>query len=90
MKLKSIKLANAIKVGDDEMGFLDWRKYDIELVGEFVIKVRPNRVGSTASYTFTSVFNCIYWVTADEQPNQAQGLQSKASRGAAALSPKGA
>ncbi len=76
MKLKSVKLANAIKVGanGEETAYYDTRKHALEMDCH-VIKITSLRSASEQP-TFTTLYNCIYWVV-DEQANGQAGVQDK-------------
>lgn len=66
MKIKTLKLANAIQVGSHSETFLEDSKYDMTILNNVVIKVVSKRDGSSC---FTSLYNTI-WFTAEEAPKK--------------------
>jgi hypothetical protein len=59
MKLESLKLANSIKVGENEGSFFRSAKFDLELENSIIIRVTDKYSKAQAC---TSLFNCIYYV----------------------------
>lgn len=62
MKIKSLKLGMAVKVGPREEEFLRDSIYDMEFVNEDIIKIIDKK---TNQETFTHRGNVVYW-TRDE------------------------
>jgi hypothetical protein len=63
MKIKTAKLANAIKIGTKEVHFIVEKDYDIELEG-FFLKITekiPSHPASGRATSCTSLFNTVYW-----------------------------
>jgi hypothetical protein len=63
VKLKSLKLANAVKCGTKEELFLSDRDYDMELHNAMVIKITALQVRQT---TYTTLMNTVWWMQAEE------------------------
>lgn len=63
-KLKDVRLAHAIKVGHNELSYIDSKTADITMHNNLLIAVKKKvGSGSTAEWptVYTSVFNAISW-----------------------------
>lgn len=64
MKIHSMKLAYAIKIGPSEEFFLDSAKFDIELHGNSLVKVIDKRATTKEALSrecWTSLYNVIWF-----------------------------
>lgn len=59
MKLKALRLANAIKAGSRQLDFLDSQAFEMEFVDAVRIKVTPKTKPELC--VETSIFNAIWW-----------------------------
>lgn len=64
MKIRALRLANAIKAGTRQADFLESKAYDMEFVDAVRIKVAPK--AKPEDFVETSIFNAIWWAPAKE------------------------
>lgn len=71
MKVRALRLANAIKAGTRQADFLESKAYDIEFVDAVRIKVTPkNKPDDSVE---TSIFNAIWWAPLKETATPKKG-----------------
>ena len=62
MKLKSLRLANAMRAGSRQTDFLESKHYDMEFVDAVVIRIlAKSKTSEEFSESYTSIFNAIWW-----------------------------
>lgn len=72
MKLRALRLANAIKAGSRQADFLEAKSYDMEFADPVRIRVSPKNKPDDA--VETSIFNAIWWVPlAEKEPTTKRG-----------------
>lgn len=80
MKLKSLKVANAVTVSREAHNFFESSKFDMTLTQGVIVTIKAKRDGDLKC---TSLFNVIEWVpeaaASDEKPLKPVKLTEKAS-----------
>ena len=76
MKVKTLRVHQAVKVGNSEAAFLKEEQYDMELYDNGVIKIRCKR---SKAISYTSLHN-VPWFTAEEKlPKEEKIIEKKPS-----------
>ena len=86
MKIRNLKLANAIKCGSKTEDFLNDTNYEITLVDSIVIKI-VNRRNQAVCYT--TLMNTVWWHPVEEPAAAAKAPASKAEPKGKAVKPTG-
>ena len=75
-KLKSVKFANSIKIGQKELTFLTSDHYNIDLENLVLINIVEKTTKSSSS---SSIFNMIWFTELEEKVNENNEVKSNNS-----------